>query len=79
MNRYSVRYYVRKDSPTWEITKLHPKTQTGPMNLVSDHYANNKMLHIFLEEEDELCAIEKAMHAFRRHLNKQWRKDFGQI
>lgn len=79
MNRYSVRYYIRKDTPTWEVSKLHHKTTTGPMNLVSDYISNNKMLHMFLEAENELQALEKATNEFKKHLARQWRKDLGQL
>mgnify|MGYP001000699725 CR=1 FL=1 len=79
MNRYSVRHYIRKDTPTWDISKLHPKSETVSMNLVNDHYANNKMLHMFLEAENEIQAPEKATHEFKKHLARQWRKDFGQL
>lgn len=79
MNRYSVRYCVRKDTPTWDVSKLHPKTTTGSMNQVSDYVSNNKMLHMFLEAENELQALEKATNEFKKHLARQWRKDFGQL
>lgn len=79
MNRYSVRYYIRKDTPTWEISKLHHKTTTGSMNQVSDYISNNKMLHMFLESENELQALETTMHEFKKHMARQWRKDLGQL
>lgn len=41
------------------------------MNLVSDYVSNNKMLHMFLEAENELQALEKATNEFKKHLARQ--------